>query len=838
MLKSPNSARQEENNSPAVPFHKVFETLPGLILLLSPDLVIEAATDAYLQATLTTRGEVVGKHVFEAFPDNPDGQAASSASHVGASFQQVISSGKPHKMGILQYDIPDPDRPGGFIERYWSTTNTPVLGEQDEVLYIIHETTNVSDEERAKILLEQSRKREQGALAQAEQQRLRLERLLEQAPAAFAMLEGPELVYKVINNAYQQLFPGRQMLHLPLFEALPELRDQPIYEIVQHVITTGETFEGKEVLVPLARYEGQPLEAIYWNFIYQALYDAEGQISGMLIFALDVTDFVEARRQVEKSAESLQALNAELEERVRSRTQALQLAQAETLQQKQQLEELFMQAPAAIMILEGPELVLQLVNPVYQQIFPGRDIQGKPLLQALPEMEGTPIPAVLGNVYRTGETYMANELPLMLARHEGGPLEEIIWSFTYLARRNGEGAIDGVLVYAHEVTGQVAARKSIEATAQQLQLITDSLPVLISYLDRDLKYRFANKAYNSWFDLKEKSILNVPIIDVIGDKAYEEIKIYIERVLAGEKVDYEAAMPYREGLRHVRTTYVPDFRNGQVVGFYSLVMDVSDQVASRRALEESEREAKGTARELEAANKQLTHINADLDNFIYTASHDLKAPISNIEMLMQELLLELPQQSQEQEELNKILGMMGGSISRFKKTIETLTQISRLQKDEPSLAEAVSLEEVIEEVSLDMGQIISKSGAQLEMAIAGCDKIIFSRKNLRSIVYNLLSNAIKYRDPARKLVVKISCREEADLTVLQVSDNGLGLSGEQQSKLFTMFRRFHDHVEGSGVGLYMVKRIVDNAGGRIEVQSTPGVGTAFQVYLKNQYWGR
>ncbi|GAB3537200.1 hypothetical protein GCM10027443_29580 [Pontibacter brevis] len=740
-------------------------------------------------------------------------------------------------MGILQYDIPDPDRPGGFIERYWSTTNTPVLGEQGEVLYIIHETTNVSDEGRAKILLEQSRKREQEALAQAEQQRLRLERLFEQAPAAFAMLEGPELVYKVLNNAYQQLFPGRQMLHLPLFEALPELRDQPIYEIVQHVITTGETFEGKEVLVPLARYEGQPLEDIYWNFIYQALYDAEGQISGMLIFALDVTDFVEARRQVEKSAESLQALNAELEERVRSRTQALQVAQAETLQQKQQLEELFMQAPAAITILDGPDLVFQLVNPVYRQIFPGRDIQGKPLLQALPEVEGTPIPAVLGNVYRTGETYVANELPLMLARHEGGPLEEIFWSFTYLARRNGEGAIDGVLVYAHEVTGQVAARKSIEATAQQLQLITDSLPVLISYLDRDEKYRFANNVYNSWFDLKEKSILDMPIVDVIGDQAYEKVKAHIKRALVGEKVNYEAAMPYREGLRHVRISFVPDFLNGEVIGFYSLVMDVSDQVASRKALEESEREAKGTARELAAANKQLTHINADLDNFIYTASHDLKAPISNIEMLMQELLLELPKQSQEQGELKKILGMMEGSISRFKKTIESLTHVSKLQKDEPSLAEAVSLEEVIEEVRLDMGQIISKSGAQLEMAIAGCDKIIFSKKNLRSIVYNLLSNAIKYRDPERDLVVKISCREEADFTVLQVSDNGLGLNGEQQSKLFTMFRRFHDHVEGSGVGLYMVKRMVDNAGGRIEVQSTPGEGTAFQVYMKNQCWG-
>ncbi|GAB3816821.1 hypothetical protein GCM10028895_12370 [Pontibacter rugosus] len=79
--------------------------------------------------------------------------------------------------------------------------------------------------------------------------------------------------------------------------------------------------------------------------------------------------------------------------------------------------------------------------------------------------------------------------------------------------------------------------------------------------------------------------------------------------------------------------------------------------------------------------------------------------------------------------------------------------------------------------------------------------------------------------------MRISCHQEGDYTVLQVKDNGLGLSSKQQGKLFTMFRRFHDHVEGSGVGLYMVKKIVDNAGGKIEVQSTAGVGTTFSIYL-------
>lgn len=104
---------------------------------------------------------------------------------------------------------------------------------------------------------------------------------------------------------------------------------------------------------------------------------------------------------------------------------------------------------------------------------------------------------------------------------------------------------------------------------------------------------------------------------------------------------------------------------------------------------------------------------------------------------------------------------------------------------------------------------------------------------MRSVVYNLLSNAIKYRHPGRKLKVNIHCELVGDYLLLTISDNGLGLAEEQRSKLFSMFRRFHNHVEGSGVGLYMVKRIVDNAGGKIEVESRLGEGTVFKIYFLN-----
>ena len=103
---------------------------------------------------------------------------------------------------------------------------------------------------------------------------------------------------------------------------------------------------------------------------------------------------------------------------------------------------------------------------------------------------------------------------------------------------------------------------------------------------------------------------------------------------------------------------------------------------------------------------------------------------------------------------------------------------------------------------------------------------------MRSLVHNLISNAIKYRSPDRTPQVNISCQSTEEYHVLTIKDNGLGMKASSRGQLFTMFKRFHDHVEGSGIGLYMVKKMVENAGGFIEVESQENIGTTFKVYFK------
>ncbi|MFB9864277.1 chemotaxis protein CheB [Rufibacter immobilis] len=241
---------------------------------------------------------------------------------------------------------------------------------------------------------------------------------------------------------------------------------------------------------------------------------------------------------------------------------------------------------------------------------------------------------------------------------------------------------------------------------------------------------------------------------------------------------------------------------------------------------------KDTQLKLKETNAHLLRVIDDLDNFVYTASHDLKAPIHNIEALLRELQVELPQEEYEMVDVQQIMNMMQGAVERFKKTIGNLTEITKLQNEHNTTeVSTIDLAQLIQDVTLDLEPMLKEAQAEIDLDIAACPYISFSEKNLRSIVYNLLSNAVKYRSPERTVHIKLSCKKEDEFVVLRVQDNGLGLSPEQKEQLFSMFQRFHDHVDGSGIGLYMVRKIINNAGGKIEVESTLGEGTTFKVYF-------
>lgn len=260
-----------------------------------------------------------------------------------------------------------------------------------------------------------------------------------------------------------------------------------------------------------------------------------------------------------------------------------------------------------------------------------------------------------------------------------------------------------------------------------------------------------------------------------------------------------------------------------------LLARVRTQLAITRTRQDNT-SLRAAERVLSSTNDELRRTNTDLDTFIYTASHDLKAPIANIEGLLLALRQELPPEVQQVPDVADLFGMMDGAVARFQRTIGHLTNVSKLQSAHAEPAEAVDLAALVEAVRLDLPPALVADG-KLVVDVAACPALHFSPKNLRSILYNLLSNAFKYRAPDRPPLVQLRCHCAPGRVVLEVQDNGLGLSELQQSKLFKMFQRLHAHVEGTGVGLYMVRRMVENADGTVRVQSQPGLGSTFSVEL-------
>lgn len=524
-------------------------------------------------------------------------------------------------------------------------------------------------------------------------------------------------------------------------------------------------------------------------------------------------------------------------------------ARAESERQKGMLEQLFKDAPALICTLQGPEHTFALVNPAYQnQLFPGRELVGKPVMEALPELKGQQFVNLLDKVFTTGKTFIGKEIPLQFDRNNNGDLETGYFNFVYQAHNDLEGNIVGVLVFAFEVTEQIVARRLVEESEENLKLALEAgrmgtwhLDLIhdeaIHSIEHDLIFGY-DAAVSDWGFSKFKE-------HILPEDREEVIKQFQLAEECGV-LDLETRiLTVNDRLKWIAIKGKSFSDSGKPVAMAGIVMDITERkereeeflkltqelANSNKHLKAANIEASDSLKGLFKANKQLKLINADLDNFIYTASHDLKAPISNIEGLMHMLMRHLSDDNKENEVVKKILISIETSIGRFKNTIEELTDIAKLQKQVDDIT-PLDLEEIIKDVLLDLETMIQEAGVDLEVNTNTCRKIMFSYKNLKSVVYNIVSNAIKYRSPDRQPKVLVSCNDDSgDYISFTISDNGLGIKQKDINKIFSIYKRLHTHVEGTGIGLYLVKRIVDNAEGRIEVVSEENVGSTFKVFL-------
>jgi PAS domain S-box-containing protein len=416
---------------------------------------------------------------------------------------------------------------------------------------------------------------------------------------------------------------------------------------------------------------------------------------------------------------------------------------------------------------------------------------------------------------------LASQLGSVLHSKKTG--EELHQAYQKLKESNEElSATEELLKEANMELEERVRLRTLQVTeiAQQFKFLADSIPHIVWTARPDGTFDYFNDKWRKYAGIVPGLTFEQNWGKIIHPDDLEcTRKAWEQSVVTGEpfEVEYRLKKSPEDAYRwHLAKAVSMINEYGHVLKWFGTSTDIHDYKLAEEGLKKK--------------NEELYKINSDLDNFVYTASHDLKAPVLNLEGLINFLEKVINRQDTRQQE--KVLEMIKGSVQKFKLTIKELTDISRIQKNMEEDIDLVNFNELVEEFYSTHREQLNTFGANIVTDFQ-VETVEFSKKNLRSIIFNLLSNAIKYRSVERKPQVVISTEiTENNELLLSVRDNGLGIPNDQMDKIFTMFKRLHDHVEGSGVGLYIVKRIVENAGGRIVVESQLNEGTVFKIYLK------
>ena len=292
---------EKEMVVPAENYKKVFYNSPAAKLLIAadpPHYTILDVNEAYNLSTNTSREFLLGKPVFGAFPANPSDNESKNIERTIFSFEEAIRTKKAHTMYNYRYDIPVPGKPDEFEVRYWTTSNTPVLDEAGNVMFLIHSPLNVTEI----VILGEKERRSAEAL---NRQREQLYSIFMQAPVGIGIFTGPEYIVELINQPLCDLYGKTfdEMINRPVFDVLTHAKGLGFEDILDKVRLTGEPFIGEGLAVPLVR--NGKLETVYVNFVYEPFRENDGTIVGVFAIAIDITNQLTIKQQLEISEQRL-----------------------------------------------------------------------------------------------------------------------------------------------------------------------------------------------------------------------------------------------------------------------------------------------------------------------------------------------------------------------------------------------------------------------------------------------------------------------------------------------------------------------------------------------------
>jgi PAS domain S-box-containing protein len=866
---------------PDLGYREIFLNSPASILILGidfPGFTILDANIAYLTSTNSTREELIGHSVFGAFPANPTDEVSKNIERTIFSFEQAILTKHTHTMSNYRYDIPIRGTEE-FEERYWTTSNTPVLDERGNVAFLIHSPQNVTE-------LNKSRQREQAGLLALQQQRQHLYATFMQAPVGIAIFRGPEYIVDLINPPLCEIYSKtvEEMIGKPVFDVLNHARGIGFEELLDQVRLTGVPYKGQGLAAPLMR-QGK-LETVYLNFVYEPFRENDGSISGVIAVATEITELINIKKQTEEAEERARLavdsvglgtfdLDLKTGEMVTSEKFANIFGFEKPVSRKEYVgvfhkEDLNVREQAHKEAVQSGNLFYEV-----RVIWPDKSIhwvrvEGKVYYteKKATRILGTLLDFTDQKLAREEQqkliTLVANSVDLMSILNMDGinsyineagrrllgfeSEEEVIRTpisalhapedFELVSRevlpsvlKNGRWA--GTMMVKHLKTGEIfpvfnnCIRIDDPVTGKQIAtgaVMRDLRPELqakkaLADSEQLLKDITAATPTGLWMSDKNGSIIyvNKTWTDWTGLSFEESVG---DGWLAA--IDSED----REG---VKLQFLADLTNKVLYEVEFRIHHVDGTLHHCIASGKPQYLADGKFSGYIGACVDITiqkYLQRQKDDFIGIASHELKTPVTSIKAYTQVLEKMMLQKGNTQEA--GMMKRMDLQINRLTSLIGDLLDVTKITSGKLQFNDQLfDFVDFIKNLLEDMQVTTTKH--QLIGKFPDSCMVYGDKDRIGQVITNLINNAIKYSPSANQIIINSNVKD-SEVTVC-VQDFGIGISKENVGRVFEQFYRVSGDMQhtfpGLGLGLYISSEIIKREGGRIWVTSEEGKGSTF-----------
>jgi PAS domain S-box-containing protein len=391
---------------------------------------------------------------------------------------------------------------------------------------------------------------------------------------------------------------------------------------------------------------------------------------------------------------------------------------------------------------------------------------------------------------------------------------------------SGDGAIGRCVLFAMDVTAEQQALVEAQRGERRLRTIMDQIPVTVSYIDAELRYRYINRAQEHWLGKAEAEVVGHEVREIAGDAVWADVEPRLRAALQGEEVPLERERVDRHGNPVWHSgRHVPDINDeGQVVGVYTVFLDITQRAMAEQQLRQREQE-------LRAAKEAAENASRAKSEFLANMSHEIRTPMNGV-LGLTELLLDTQLDAQQRPFVETVR-------SSGETLLSIINDILDFSKIEAGKLETESLDFDLYQIVEDVVQLLAPRAHSRHIELAcrieeGVPAAVRGDPyRLRQVLTNLIGNAVKFTDHG-EVVVDVQQQEDKVLR-FSVHDTGIGIAPETQRRLFKAFaqadgsttRRFG----GTGLGLAISHNLVQLMGGTMGVESVPGKGSTFWFRL-------